>query len=175
MSYQYNQSLAPCMNSVIADGKPHKKKTITVKTGITDISPRKLILPESGAVFDLCTALAGHGAYEGSPWIADVPVDMPGRDMFDKATAFAALAEIPAVKCEIDREYYIDQGGTSESAYVEGQILVCAADGVLAIPGVAAGTTIDVFGIFGFEFIDYSDTNEIIVKYLGRVSIDNSA
>ena len=172
MSYDYTQARSACLNTVIADGKPHKK--VKLKSDEVDITPMMLVYPSTAAsgLFDQAPDNYGGADGEGFVYLVEIPHDYPGRDNFDKTTAFADLAEYEGYRCQKNREYHVISGDLTGE--YEGLILKCGAAGIVDEPAVAANTTPDTIG-HGFVLIKGVSTTESIVEYIGLIHYDDSA
>jgi hypothetical protein len=154
-------------NSCVADGKPFKVIEVSLDAE-ADIAPLKLGYPSgvTATKFDLGQA-AGNGHWAQSiVGVFDIPADYPGRNMWDKATAWSASdTKVPWVECEFGRDYYITTA-TDMTNYNQGQSLVAAADGDLA---KAADESPDACILKGPQFqLRYAvSTTEIVVRFMG--------
>lgn len=164
-----------CLESVIADGKPHKMLYDMI-VDEADVRPMKLLMlstPASG-YFDHCSDNYGGGDGESNIYIGEIPVDMGNnRDPFDKSTAYgdANSAKFNGYKLEFDREYHVYSGDlTSEH---EGLFLKCGADGIVDEPATPARTAVDVYG-HSFSLVKGVSATESIVCYKGIDGFDDS-
>ncbi|WP_371805466.1 hypothetical protein [Candidatus Lokiarchaeum ossiferum] len=173
---KYNESRNVCLNTVIADGKPHKM-VYDMIADEADVAPMKLLYPSTAAsgYFDLCPDNYGGADGQGFIYIGEIPADDgTTRAPFDKTTAYgtADVAKFNGYRLEKGRHYHVTSGDLT--AQVEGLILKCGADGIVDEPAVPANTTPDTTG-FGFTLIKGVSTTESIVEFLGLIHYDDSA
>lgn len=161
----------PCLDSVVADGKPYQKRSINLAAQ-EDLKPLRLVYNSGSELFDLTPDNFGGGDGEGAIWLLDIPHSYPGRSDFDKTTAYESSSKnVPAVKLEIGRQYHVTSGDLT--AQNEGLILKCGADGIVDEPAVPANTTPDTIG-FGFSLVEAVSTTESVVEFLGLIHYDDS-
>jgi len=158
-----------CMNSVVADGKPHEQVEITLVDTAT-VYPMRLVFPTTAALFDVCAAdYGGAGTGLGTQaediFLTEIAQDYPGRSMFDKTTVYpASSARVPALKLVEGRKYHLESIG-DYSALHEGQLLVVDAGGKVGL-AVDAKTTPDTNG-HTFSLVAAVSTTEVVATYKG--------
>jgi hypothetical protein len=178
MVFNPSGTYPPAYHSACADGKPHKVAKVKMPAAFAVGSPKPLLLVVHSAVTQGTVDLAlKEDPYNRNSkgWIGvlDIPKDYPGRTSFDKASVWTvAYDNIPCLRCEVDREYY-HTTATDMTAYDEGQILVCAADGDLAKADDDTGDAITI-NCFAFEFVYAVSTTEIVVRYKGFMGVDTA-
>jgi hypothetical protein len=159
-------------NSCVADGKPYKQISINLAAE-TDIAPLKLVEPTGVAAttFDLATTTGANVIWDQCIlMITDIPADYPGRNMWDKATAWSSGdTRVPAVEVEVDRDYYLTTA-TDMTGYNQGQILTVS-DGDLS---KATDESPDALVCLGHCFqLRYAvSATEIVVRYKGLAPFD---
>ncbi len=161
------------LRTVVADGKPHKQIEINLAAE-ADISPMKLVCPcgVAATTWDLNVVASANIIWaNGLIAITEIPDDYPGRDAYDRTTAYSTSdTKVPAVPLEIGREYYI-RTATDMSLYNQGQLLVPAADGDLAKVTDESPDNLLCLS-HGFMLIYCVSTTEIVVRYLGLIPVD---
>jgi hypothetical protein len=161
------------LRTVVADGKPHKEIEINLAAE-ADITPMMLVAPcgVAATTWDLNVVASANIIWaNGFIAITQIPADYPGRDVYDRTTAYSASdTKVPAVPLEIGREYFL-KTATDMTLYNQGQILVPAANGDVAKVTDESPDSLVCLS-HGFMLIYCVSTTEIVVKYLGLIPVD---
>lgn len=170
----YFETFSLPYDSCVADKLPYQQFAVTLAAEV-DIRPLKLgYCIKTTATFDLCpTRHCSADTEAGDIYVFDIPADYPARTSFDQSTAYAASAElVPVVRCQLGRYYHICTA-TDYTSYSEGQILVPAANGDLAIPTDPTPGAIEL-STHCFRLIHAISTTQIVVQYMGFYSYDDT-
>lgn len=164
-----------CIQTVIADGKPHEQIEMTLVATAT-VYPMRLVFPTNAALFDVCAADWGDGAAGAGQteevYLTEIPMDYPGRSMFDKTTVYPASSfGVPGFKLIEGRKYHVESTADL-SALHEGNLLVIEAGGKLGV-AVDAKTAPDTVA-HTFSLVATVSTTEVVVIYKGMGYYDTA-
>jgi len=157
------------MNTVMADGKPHRQIEVTLAAE-SDITPQKLLCPTGVAA----TTWDYHPAASAttSPRdlaISEIPNDYPGRNIYDKATAYSASAKnVPVIPLEIGDRFYLTTA-VDCTGLDEGAIFILGTDDIFA-PDLTpdALTTVS----HSFKLLFAVSATEVVLQYMGLGTFD---
>lgn len=170
-----NKTYQVPLSTAVADGKPHKVYEVTAVAAATLI-PLRICFPDTSALYDVAAADWGSGGAGAGQteeiYLSDIPIDYPGRSMYDQTTAYVASSKkVPMLRLEHDREYYVNSTADL-SALHEGNLLVVETGGKLGV-AVDAKTTPDKQGHV-FSLIDAVSTTIVAVRYKNQQYYDTS-
>jgi hypothetical protein len=160
-----------CYSTVCADGKPHKQIEVDLAAE-ADIYPKCLIEPTGVAAttWDLATTTAANVIWDQSLLaVAEIPKDYPGRDVFSTAVWAASSVRVPALECEIDRDYYI-KTATDMLAYNQGQVLTISNGDLSKATDESPDALVCLGHIFQLRYA--VSATEIVVRYKGFAPFD---
>lgn len=159
------------MNTVFQDGKPHETFEVTLATLETpNITPQKIISPDGVAAtsWDYAPATSAT-AMPKEIAVTEIPNDYPGRDQYDKATAYGSAAKnVPVGAIEVGDVFTLTTA-VNCTGFDEGCKLTLGTDDIVAIDNSP-----DAFTALGhcFKLVQAISATEIVVKYEGLAMFD---
>jgi hypothetical protein len=156
-------------NTVVADGKPHKRFEGTI-AAVTTVFPGSLLKQTAGTFDSHGTAAASLATSQSEIYIAEIAIDFPDRAPFSLLAYAASSVGVPILKCEVGREYHI-KTAVNMTAYTVGELLVPGAAGDLARPTDTTPGALE-YNAHGFILLEAISATEIVCKYVGLTAID---
>lgn len=157
------------MNTVFQDGKPHETFEINLAAQ-TDITPQKILSPDGVAATSWdYSAAASATTTPREICVTEIPADYPGRDIYDKATAYGSAAKnVPAASIEVGDIFTLTTA-VNCTGIDEGTILIIGTDDIVA-PDLSPDALTSTGHIF--KLMQAISATEIVVKYMGLGTVD---
>lgn len=156
-------------NTVFQDGKPHETWEVTLDAEV-DITPQKIVSPKGVAATTWDYAIATSATTTPHEIaITEIPNDYPGRNQYDKSTAYGSAAkEVPVAAIEIGDIFTLTTA-VNCTGLNEGDLFTLGTDDIVAID-----LTPDALTSTGhaFKLLQAISATEIVVQYMGYATFD---